>query len=249
MTTSEHCKRSKNLINKLIRSIKYPLLIKKLYNNQNLIAVSEGVEQDLLNFGIKPKSICTIYNPNDIDFIRQQSKEYIADEQDYIIHVGSFTNQKRHNILINAYLKSGIKQKLLLLGDHEKKQGKIIKQLVADLDLNDRVIFKGFEQNPYPYIRGAKALILSSDYEGLSMVLIEALILQVPVVSTDCPHGPREILIDELAEFLSPVGDINALATNIRRMVKNPVKITDKYIDKFRAEKSATQYLSLCDNE
>jgi len=89
-------------------------------------------------------------------------------------------------------------------------------------------------------------MVLSSDYEGLPTVLIESLILKTPVISTNCLSGPSEILIDKLEPFLSPIGDINALAKNIKNMVDNPVKITNKYIDKFSAEKSAEQYLSLC---
>ena len=222
-------------------------LVKRLYKNQNLITVSRGVEQDLIRFGIRPKTVRTIYNPFNFNTIRQQAEVHLVDEKNYIIHVGRFCPaQKRHDILIKAYKKSGIKQKLLLIGDNDNETGRQIKKMVTDLSLQNQVIFKGFISNPFPYIKNAKAFILSSDYEGLPTVLIEALILKTPVVSTDCKSGPSEILIDELKPFLSPIGDVDTLAINIKNMVDNPVKITNKYTDKFSAEKSAEKYLSLC---
>jgi len=232
----------KNTIFRFIRSF----LIRQTYKNQDLITVSKGVKQDLLKFGVQPKTIKTIYNPFDFNKIRQQSKEYQVYEQDYVIHVGYFRMVKRHDILIKAYKQSGIEQKLLLFGYDSESNGKNARQLVLDLGLQGKVFFKGFNPNPYPYIKNAKAMILSSDFEGLPTVLIESLILGTPVVSTNCPSGPSEILIDELKPFLSPVGDVNALAKNIKKMVENPIKITDKYINRFSAEKSVAQYLALC---
>ncbi len=233
-------------------SLKYlslVILTKKIYKNQKIISVSKGVEQDLIDFGIQPKSVQTIYNPFDFKDIRQQSTEYPVEEQDYIIYVGHFSKGKRHDVLIHAYKRSNIKQKLLLLGDHNKENGSKIKQLVIDLNLQSQVIFKGSNVNPYPYIKNAKMLVLSSDFEGFGMVLVEALILHVPVVSTDCIAGPSEILINDLKPFLSPIGDIGILSKNIRDMVSNPVKITNEYTDKFSSEKSAKQYLSLTSNK
>ncbi len=238
---------NKTGIFKIIVKILYQLSVKNLYKNQKLITVSKGVEQDLINLGIQPKTIQTIYNPFNFNDIKKQAEEFPIEEKDYIIHVGRFDGaHKRHDILIHAYKKSGIKEKLLLLGDNDKRDGRLIRKLVIDLKLQDKVIFKGFISNPYPYIKNAKAMILSSDFEGLPTVLIESLILHTPVVSTNCLSGPNEILIHELKPFLSPIRDVNALAKNIKRMVENPVEITDQYIDKFAAEKSAEQYLALC---
>ncbi|SMN01890.1 Glycosyltransferase [uncultured Candidatus Thioglobus sp.] len=219
--------------------------IKKLYKNKRLITVSSEMADDLLTLGIMPKSVQTIYNPFDFNYIHQQADFYLPSEQDYIIHIGRFGPEKRHDILLKAYKRSGISNKLLLLGDYNSRYGSKTRQLSIKLGLQNRVIFKGFNQNPYPYIKYAKALILSSDSEGLPTVLIEALILKTPVVSTNCLTGPSEILVDELEEFLSPVGDINGLAKNIKKVLNYPVEITDKYITKFDADKIVQQYLAL----
>jgi len=223
----------------------YLFLVGKLYKDQNLITVSDGIKKDLANLGIQSKSVQTIYNPIDFDEIREKSDQYPIEEKNYIIHIGRFSKEKRHDVLIKAYKKSNVSQKLLLLGDENNDIGEQTKQLVKDLELEGKVIFKGFKSNPFPYIKSAKALILSSDHEGFGMVLAEALILKTPVVSTDCT-GPNEILSNELKSFLSPVRDIDALAKNIKRIVSNPVKIHKKHFDKFNAEKSVKQYLALC---
>ncbi len=240
-------KNSRGLM-RLKRKIKYSLSIKNLYKNQNLITISKGVKNDLLDFGIKPKSVQTIYNSFDFENIKAQAEEYKINENDYIIHIGRFHGQKRHDVLIRAYVKSGVSEKLLLLGDDKNLVGKKTYQLVRDLNLENKVIFKGFHPNPYPYIKSAKALILSSDFEGFGRVLIEALILRIPVISTDCPSGPSEILTGELSQFLSPVGDIEALAKNIKKVIEYPPKIKKQHFAKFSAEIATKKYLALCKN-
>lgn len=229
----------------IIKKLLYKSFIASLYSHENLIAVSQGVKQDLLNFGILPKTLRVIHNPFDFSYIRGLSKSYKVNEENYIVHVGNFTTVKRYDVLINAYHQSGIKQKLLLLGDHTRESGVVVKQLISDLNLNNRVVLKGFQPNPFPYIKNAQALILSSDQEGFGMVLVEALILKTPVVSTNCISGPNEILIDELQQFLSPIGDSKALARNLKNAIDNPIKITHKYINRFSGAKVAEQYLSL----
>ncbi len=233
------------IIRLLIRKFLYRVFIANLYNKKNLITVSIGVKQDLLKFGIRPNTIQTIYNPFDSNNIRLQSEMFSVEEDDYIIHVGRFDTHKRHDVLINAYKKSGIKQKLLLLGNGNKNISNKIKRLVFDLNIQNKVVFKGFVPNPYPYIKKAKALVLSSDQEGFGLVLVESLILDTQIVSTNCISGPGEILVDELSLFLSPIRDIEALSNNIRKAIDSPIKITKKYTEKFSAEKSARQYLSL----
>jgi glycosyltransferase involved in cell wall biosynthesis len=218
------------------------------YKNKNLITVSNGLQNDILNtLKIKPKSIRTIYNPFYKDKLVELSNEYtIEEDEEYIVHVGRFTKQKRHDILLKAYAKSGIQEKLILIGDYSGAESVIA--LIDELDINDKVILKGFIKNPYPYIKNAKCLVLSSDFEGLPGVLLEALFLNTIIVSTDCPSGPNEILINELSGFLSPIGDIEALSINIKNAILNPVKITDKFTSRFDSKVVLEQYLILCNN-
>ncbi len=98
--------------------------LKKLLDGKDIITVSKGIAQDLLEVvRIEPKSIRTIYNPVDFEHIRRLANETNPYEnEDYIIHVGRLTPSKRHDILLQAYAKSGISQKLLLLGDGPLKE-------------------------------------------------------------------------------------------------------------------------------
>jgi len=234
---------------KFRRKIKYFYKMKKQYDNTNLITVSKGVADDLIKFGIKPHSYTTIYNPFDFDIIRKNAREEDVDEDNYIICVARFAKDKGHDLLIKAYADSNIEQKLLLLGTTDKpsdeEQLVNLKNLIHELHLEDKVIFKGFIANPYPWIKKAKTLVLSSNHEALPTVLIESLILNTQVVSTNCPTGPAEILEGDLSQFLSPVGDIEALSANIKKAIDNPVNITSKQIDKFFAKEVAEQYIKL----
>lgn len=120
---------------------------------------------------------------------------------------------------------------------------------IQRLDLKDRVLLPGFQKNPYPWVRHADLFVMSSDSEGLPTVLIEALILGTPVVSTDCPTGPGEILTGELKQFLSPPGDPETLAQNIKRALVSYPEITEREILKFEDRFSARQYIEHCTND
>jgi glycosyltransferase involved in cell wall biosynthesis len=130
---------------------------------------------------------------------------------------------------------------LVVLTNNVKKLKKLVKKHNTK---NKTVTSFNFKQNPYPLVRNAKALVLSSDYEGLGMVLIESLACGTPVVSTDCPHGPNEILVDDLAQFLSPVGDPKKLTEKIDLAVN--YQVTDPSIlEKVDLDKVVDEYLSL----
>lgn len=179
----------------------------------------------------------------DFDKIRHQSKEYAVEENDYIVYLGRFAPEKRLDMLIDAYRLSGIPQKLLLLG-HGVGEKEMRKKISRD-NLQGRVIIKNFTNNSYPYIKNAKAVALASNKEGLPTILAEALVLGTPVVSTSCPTGPKEILTGELAEFLSPPGDTQALANNIRKVIEHPPMIKDEHIAKFCKDVNFCKYLAL----
>jgi glycosyltransferase involved in cell wall biosynthesis len=223
--------------------------VKCRYDNKKLITVSKGLADDILNkLEIKPKELVTIYNPfnrrNIIELAAKNDSFNFDDE--YIIHVGRFTKQKRHDVLLKAYKLSGIKEKLVLLGDYTDSDYNGIVEIINKLKLDGQVILLNFVKNPYPYIKNSKLLVLSSDYEGFGNVLAEALILNTMVVSTDCPSGPSEILVDELKPFLSKPGDIQGLANNIKKAIDSPITISPKFIEKFDAKSIAKQYLKLC---
>jgi glycosyltransferase involved in cell wall biosynthesis len=221
--------------------------IRNFYASKKLISVSNGVKDDLYKeFGINPKYNYVIYNPFDFNEIIELSHSEINPykDEDYIVHVGRFVNAKRHDVLLKAYAISNINSKLLLLGQGENKD-KII-SLIEELNIKEKVILAGFFSNPYPIIKDAKMMVLSSDFEGLPTVLIESLILDTPVVSTDCKSGANEILTHKLKSFLSPVGNEKLLSENIIRMYKNPLSGFDEELKPFHIDNVINEYLQLC---
>ena len=101
-----------------------------------------------------------------------------------------------------------------------------LEKLAGELDIGDRVQFLGFIDNPFPYLGRADLFVQASRYEGFGMALLEALSLGVPVVATDCPHGPREILANGRYGKLVPVDDIEALAKAMDQTLDDPLDRT-----------------------
>ncbi|OXT02418.1 hypothetical protein B7H23_05835 [Notoacmeibacter marinus] len=210
--------------------------LQHLYGKKRLLCVSKAMEAAVRQlFKRDDRYIRTIYNPFDFEAIRalaEQSDDQILDES-YIIHVGRSAHQKRHDILLDAYRASGVDHKLVLLGKIKEP----VRERIRQLGLEEAVICIPYRDNPYPLIRNADALVLSSEREGLPGVLIESLIVGTPVVSTDCPFGPSEILQGEQRTFLVPNRDAEALGTAIGRIVAKPPQIPENDIDKFRGER------------
>ena len=218
---------------------------RKLYCNLNLITVSKGIERDLINnIQIKPNSIQTIYNSIDIEGLKVLSIEKnIVERDNYIVCVGRLVKQKRHDILLKAFKKSKLDTTLVLVGDGEDKDE--IVELIKELSLEDRVLLTGFTKNPYPIIKSAKLLLLTSEYEGFGIVLVEALMLNTPIISTDCPSGPNEILIDKYNAYLTEVNDIEAISNKLKVVYSNSYNIEKRLYEKFERSNITKQYLRL----
>jgi len=204
---------------------------KRVYTNKNIITVSKNIALSFKKMGIEYKRLNSIYNPFNIEEIYKLADEFIPKEQDYIVHVASLRFIKQQDILLKAFAKLSSTQKLLILGDGEDRVK--LQKLIKELNIKKRVKLLGWQKNPYPYIKNAKLLVLSSQAEGLSNVLIESLILHTPVVSTDCNSGPREILVDDLSPFLAKVNDIDSLTKTMQKALDSYPLIEPKYYNKF----------------
>jgi len=216
------------------------------FKGRNIIAVSQGIAEDFKNIiGIKYKSLQVIYNPINLQNIEDQAKECNLFEKDkpYIMHLGRLVKVKRHDRLLKAYKDSNIDAKLLLVGEGPLRSE--IEKDILRLGLQEKVILTGLQMNPYPIIRDARLLALSSDYEGLNMALLEALALNIPVVSVDCPSGPREILEGYLEHSLVAFGDKSTFAKMIASQYKSPQKISSTVLKRFSGNTVIKQYISL----
>lgn len=212
------------------------------YRGKSCISVSNGVDRDL-NTLLDNVNSRTIYNPIDVEFIQKSAKLELDGDVDfgeYIINVGGFKHAKRHDRLLRAFAESNLSCNLVLVG-----KGALLdetRQLAAKLGISDRVIFAGFFPNPFPIIKSAKAMVVSSDFEGLGMTILEAICLGVPVISTNCPSGPGEIL-PELN--LSPVDDEDVLAKKMSDVFHNPDKFRIDLNEAFLVENGVKNYLLL----
>jgi len=130
------------------------------------------------------------------------------------------------------------------LGQGSDSAVNTLRNLAEELNIADRVIIKGFTANPYPYIKHAHLLVLSSDSEGFGNVLVEALICQTPVVSTRCPGGPAEILTGELARGLAEMND-ESLADTIRSVYENPPVINQQLLETYGITAICQKYAAL----
>ena len=217
--------------------------LKAIYNGLNIVAVSKGIADDIKTIGIVAKTLQVIYNPIDVEVLEQKAmEESPCQDEAYIVYVGRLAASKRHDRALEAYKKSGVKEKLLIVGEGDMREK--IEENIKQLELENKVVLCGFQSNPYAIIKRAKLLILTSDYEGLPTVLIEALTLGVPVISTDCPSGPREILQEYMPEALVDVDDIAGFAKQMHAFVNAAPEISSHLIERFKAQKIAKAYLS-----
>ena len=145
----------------------------------------------------------------------------------YIVSVARLDEiQKDHRTLLRAYARlvethegGALREDLVIVGDGGFRAE--LEALAVELGIGERVHFTGYRNNPHAVVARASALVLSSRYEGMPMVLLEALALGKPVISTDCPTGPREILDDGRFGLLVPIGDVGALAGALGRLLSD----------------------------
>lgn len=231
-----------------------PRLIKRFYPwADHIIAVSYGVADELVQLADIPRErIRTIYNPVVRPDLHEKAKApldhpwFKPGQPPVVLAVGRLTAQKGFPTLIQAFARVRRYQpvRLLILGEGEQRPA--LETLVQRLGLEEDVGLPGFEANPYRYMARAWAFVLSSRWEGLPGVLIEALCCGVPLIATDCPSGPGEILANGKYGQLVPVEDVNALTQAIEMALAGKIPRPPKESwQPFEMETVVNQYLKV----
>ena len=189
------------------------------YAFQN-VAITKTMQQ-LIQNKHHLDNVSTIYNSIDIDDIVIKSQDTIELDFEYIIGVGQYdTNVKQFDKLIEAYAKSKLPKQgiaLVILGEGKLKEN--LKSIAKSFNVESLVHFLGFKNNPFKYIKNAKFFVLSSELEGLPMVLLESLACKTPVVSFNCPTGPEEVISPGENGLLIEHQNIKALTEGINTMM------------------------------
>lgn len=202
-------------------------LIATLYTRADrIIAISEGVRESLSRIGVPGDLVQVIHNPQSVDTIHRQASSPRrppgSGDRFAIVTVGRLEPQKDHQTLLRALALAAerVPVHLTILGAGPLEQE--LRAVAAHLGISHAVEFGGWTENPFEVVAGSDLFVLSSRWEGFGNVLVEALACGVPVVSTDCESGPREILEDGRYGLLVAPGDPSALSDAIVRVATDP---------------------------
>ena len=206
---------------------------KKQYKKYDkILAICDTMRDEFVEIlGMEKNKVDLVYNPIDLEAIRKKAEtidkkyeNYL--KQDYFLQVSRLTEQKQPEHLVDIYYKlkqQGIKEKLYFIGNGEKIE--LIKQKIREYNLKNDVVLLGQIENPYPFFKNAKLFVHTAKYEGLPTVLLESLTLGTPVVSYDCPTGPKDRL-GQNSEYgkLIPLNDKDTFVKEVYKLMKNDEK-------------------------
>jgi glycosyltransferase involved in cell wall biosynthesis len=195
-----------------------------------LVFVSQGTRETLGALQLlRPERLSVVYNPIDLERIRAYREHPLPDWAAFmqtrptVLGLGRLTEQKGFDTLIRAHaqlVKQGVAHDLIIAGEGEQQA--TLERLIEELGVQGSVHLPGYLPNPYPLLRAASAFALSSRWEGLGGVIVEAMAYGTPVVATNCPSGPGEILEGGWSGLLVPVDDVQALAEALRQVLTQP---------------------------
>lgn len=215
-----------------LRARLMPVWVRMFYSwAYAVVAVSQGAAEDLVRTtGLPREKVSVIYNPVVTPELLARAEEplehpwFAPGGAPVVLAVGRLTAAKDFPTLLRAFaiVRRDMNARLMILGEGEDRPK--LEEIVKQLGLEQDVALPGFAANPFQYMRRAAVFALSSEWEGLPSVIVEALAVGIPVIATDCPNGPREILENGKWGILVPVGDHEALARELTGALGNPVE-------------------------
>lgn len=216
-------------------STRWRFILRRTYARALAVAcVSYDLKPIVERLGVSKDKIVAIPNAVNVERVRSLAKEPPPENLDFgdhptIVAIGRLSRQKGFDYLIPAHarvIRGGMPHKLMLIGNGPDRDE--LTELVGSEGVADSVVFLGYQSNPYSVLSKASLCCMSSRYEGRSLVLSEAALLGVPIVATDCPTGPREVLEDGRYGDLVESESIDALAAAIDRHLRSPQRLLEK---------------------
>jgi glycosyltransferase involved in cell wall biosynthesis len=218
-----------------------------------IVTVSHGVADSTAELmGIPRSRFHVIYNPVIGQELYDKARApldhpwFKPDQPPVVLAVGNLLPWKDFGTLLKAFslVRAQREARLMILGEGDERR--FLEGMIRELGLGEDASLPGFMENPYSYMSRAAVLALSSHWEALPTVLIEALALEVPIVSTDCDFGPREILAHGKYGKLVPVDDVRALASAICSSLSEPrMVVPEEAISAFTVEHATEEYCKI----
>jgi len=231
-------------------------LIRRLYPRADgVIAISRGVKDSLERLGVLGDKVKVIYNPQPLEEIEARAQEPILEENWLprdgftLVTTGRLVEQKDHATLLRAFalVKEEVERaSLMVMGEGPLKED--LQRMARDLGIGEKVWFAGWRENPFAIMKRSDLFVFSSKFEGLGNAIIEAMACGLPVIATDCPSGPAEILESGKYGVLVPVGDAEAMAREIVFFYRDPsrrekyARLSRERAGEFAVEKISREY-------
>ncbi|SEM37583.1 glycosyltransferase [Halomonas caseinilytica] len=229
-------------------------LTRRLFQGKRVVCVSEGVRTSLHAYLTEQRvtldATRVIYNAVPIAELRHKAQEAPSPviPGPFLVHVARLVPVKQQTLLLEAFAlarRQGLTHRLVIIGDGSQRPK--LEALTQRLGLEEVVHFLGQQANPYPWVARADALVLSSRFEGLGIVLIEALALGTPCVATQASGGIAEVLIDEQRDLVTEP-TAAALAEGMLKAVTSPITIRPAWVERFAEPRIVGEFLDLIEH-
>ena len=221
---------------------------KLVFENRHLACVSSGVmdsAREAFSRGdITPKSLRVITNPCPVASIRTLAQENDPDipASPYIINVARLVPQKGHALLLEAFARADIPHQLVIVGEGDLREE--LEQKARTLGVSDRVLFAGKRRNPYPWMQQADLFMLTSEYEGLGIVLTEAMACGTPILATESRGGVKDVFQGELRHYLVAADPVPLAAKLETLLHGNLPAVSPDWLAPYRSETIVAQFLA-----